>query len=72
MQKNVGGMDKAIRVIVGLVIIGLGLYYKSYWGFIGILPIVVAAVGYCPLYALLKKNTCCKGGDHKDGGCCCG
>lgn len=72
MQKNVGSMDKLIRVVLGVVIIGLGLYYKSFWGILGVVLIIVAAVGYCPLYSILKMNTCCKDNDKKDGGCCCG
>ncbi len=72
MQKNVGGADKALRVIVGVVIIVLGLYYKSWWGIIGVVPLLTAAFSFCPLYTLLKINTCCcKGGDHDDKNCCC-
>jgi hypothetical protein len=58
MEKNVGGIDKTIRVIVGVIIIALGVVYNSWWGAIGLIPIATALVGWCPPYALLGINTC--------------
>jgi hypothetical protein len=60
MVKNVGSADKAIRWIVGLAIIGAGIYYKSWWGAIGLVPVITAMISYCPLYVPLKMNTCKK------------
>lgn len=57
MEKNVGTIDKTIRIVVGIIIIGLGLYYRSWWGLIGIIPLVVAFVGFCPLYPPLHITT---------------
>ena len=58
MKKNMGAADRIIRVILGIVIIALGLMYKSWWGAVGIIPILTAAMGYCPPYALLGVSTC--------------
>jgi hypothetical protein len=58
MKKNVGKADKTIRIIGGIIIILIGLYFKTWWGILGILPIITAAIGWCPAYILLKKNTC--------------
>ncbi len=57
MVKNVGSSDKLIRYILGLVILGLGYYYKSWWGLIGIIPIGTALMGLCPAYLLFKLST---------------
>ena len=50
MKCNVGKTDKIIRVIVGLVIIVIGFYFKSWWGAVGVIPIFTAAIGWCPVY----------------------
>jgi len=65
MTRNVGGIDRLLRVSAGLVLIGLALMGTiGWWGFIGVVPLVTAAVGYCPLYSLLGMNTCPTGGRH--------
>ncbi len=56
-KPNVGKVDSVIRFILGLVIIGLGLIYKNWWGLIGLIPIVTAVLHWCPLYLPLKINT---------------
>lgn len=60
MNKNVGGVDRTIRLIAGLAIAGAGLYYQSLWGLIGAVLIVTAVLGWCPPYSLLGINTCKK------------
>ena len=57
MQYNVGKADKIVRIIIGLVIIILGLYFKSWWGAIGLVPLLTALVGWCPLYVPLGIKT---------------
>jgi hypothetical protein len=57
-MKNVGSADRAIRLILGLVIIGVGYYYQSWWGAIGIVPIFTAIIGWCPAYMPFGINTC--------------
>lgn len=58
MVKNIGSTDRIIRIIAGIVIVGLGVRYNSWWGAIGALPILTAIVGWCPPYSLLGINTC--------------
>ncbi|MFZ5432742.1 MAG: YgaP family membrane protein [Calditrichota bacterium] len=58
MKANVGTADKVIRIIVGIVIIAAGLLFKSWWGVIGLIPLLTAFVGYCPLYAIIGVATC--------------
>lgn len=59
MFKNVGGLDRALRIIVGLVLIGLSLAGTiGVWGWIGIVPLATGLLGSCPLYKLLGLSTC--------------
>lgn len=57
MKPNVGGADRVIRIILGLVIIAAGLYFKTWWGVVGVVPLLTAFVGFCPLYAPFKIST---------------
>ncbi|WP_341684752.1 DUF2892 domain-containing protein [Limnohabitans sp.] len=59
MKSNVGGMDRIVRIVVGLVMIGLTLAGQiGAWGWIGIVPLATGALGWCPPYSLLGINTC--------------
>jgi hypothetical protein len=60
MVCNVGKKDKIIRWIIGIVIACLGLYYKSWWGLLAIIPILTALFGFCSLYIPFNINTCRK------------
>lgn len=57
MKKNMGKTDKTIRLILGVVIIALGIYFKSWWGLVGLVPLLTALVNFCPLYAPFKIST---------------
>jgi hypothetical protein len=58
MQANVGSADRIIRVLIGLGLIALGVIFKSWWGVIGVVPLLTAFVSFCPLYALFGVRTC--------------
>lgn len=59
MTKNIGTVDKVLRIVVGLVLIGLALTQTiGWWGFIGVVPLVTALVNFCPLYRLVGIRTC--------------
>ncbi|WP_076791078.1 DUF2892 domain-containing protein [Chlorobium sp. KB01] len=58
MNKNIGKYDKGIRIIIGISIIFIGILNQSWWGAIGLMPIVTALSGFCPLYTLLKVSSC--------------
>ena len=58
MKCNVGGTDRIIRIILGLVIILAGVYFKSWWGVVGILLIVTGLIRLCPAYIPFGFSTC--------------
>ena len=59
MKINEGVIDRSLRVIVGLVLIGLAATGTiGMWGYIGIIPLITGAVGMCPIYSLLGINSC--------------
>ena len=56
---NVGTIDRVLRIVVGLGLLGLVfLGPKTNWGWIGVVPLLTALVGYCPAYSLLGIRTC--------------
>ncbi len=57
MKKNMGKVDRIIRFIIGLIIIIWGIAAGSWWGLIGLLPLLTALVNWCPLYTLLGLST---------------
>jgi hypothetical protein len=59
MVKNVGSVDRLIRVIIGLALFSLVFWGpKTMWGIIGIVPIFTALAGWCPMYSLLGISSC--------------
>jgi len=58
MKTNVGSLDRILRYILGFAILGAGYYYKSWFGLIGLGPIITATVRFCPAYPLIGMNTC--------------
>ena len=59
MKLNVGGIDRAARIVVGLVLIGLTLMGTiGVWGWIGVVPLLTGAFSFCPLYTLLGISSC--------------
>ncbi len=56
---NVGGIDRILRVAVGLVLIALVFVGpKTPWGWVGLVPLVTGLFRMCPLYALFGIDTC--------------
>ena len=64
MTQNVGHIDRIARVIIGIALLAVAIpigFPSTGWnwiGWIGILPLVTAVFGYCPLYSLLGLSTC--------------
>ena len=58
MTKNVGVSDRALRVIVGVALLGFGFMTKSYWGLVGLVPLATASMSWCPLYVPFGLTTC--------------
>lgn len=55
---NEGTADRAVRVIVGIALIALALTKGWLWAWIGVVPLLTGAIGFCPLYTVLGFNTC--------------
>jgi hypothetical protein len=59
VKTNEGKLDRALRVIAGLAILSLAFVGpKTPLGYLGLIPLITGIVGLCPLYSLLKINTC--------------
>jgi hypothetical protein len=59
MKANVGGLDRILRIVLGLALIALTLTGTiGAWGWIGLVPLGTALVRFCPLYTVLGLNTC--------------
>ncbi len=63
MKKNVGGADRIIRLVLGIIIAVVGWMNHSWWGLIAIVPIATALMNFCPLYLPIKLSTAKKDGD---------
>ena len=59
MKVNSGTLDRAVRVVAGLALIGLTATGQvGLWGYIGVVPLLTGAIGNCPAYSILGINTC--------------
>ena len=59
MQANIGTIDRAARVVVGITLITLAATgVVGLWGYIGVVPLATAVFRFCPLYVLLGIKTC--------------
>jgi hypothetical protein len=59
MKKNVGALDRVIRIVAGLGILSLAFIGpKSPWAYLGIVPLATGLMSWCPLYALLGISSC--------------
>ncbi len=59
MNSNVGGIDRILRIVVGLALIALTLTGTiGLWGWLGLVPLATGAFRFCPAYPLLGMNTC--------------
>ena len=56
---NVGSVDRVLRALLGVAVLSLAFVGpQSPWGYLGLVPLLTAAIGWCPLYSLLGINTC--------------
>ncbi|HVO38687.1 MAG TPA: DUF2892 domain-containing protein [Spirochaetia bacterium] len=55
--RNMGSVDRVIRAVIGVAAVVVAVTFQSWWGLLAALPLVTAAVGFCPLYALLRIST---------------
>ena len=57
MKKNVGTIDKIVRIVAAIIIGALGYYYQSWWGLLAIVPLFTAFIGYCPVWTVFGFST---------------
>lgn len=60
MKHDVGTLDRLIRISVGLFLLFQGLVGGHGWGYLGVIPLLTGAIGWCPLYGLLGISTVCQ------------
>lgn len=59
MQKNVSGIDRGIRIVLGIGLIAATLTGSvGAWGWIGVVPLATGLVGFCPIYRICGCNRC--------------
>lgn len=58
MKCNVGKTEQIIRIAIGVSIVFLGIYFRNWWGIIGIAPIITGLIRYCPISDLFGISTC--------------
>lgn len=58
MKQNVGNIDRALRLTAGIVIVGAGVYFQSWWGLIGLVPLFTGTTRWCPAYLPFGISTC--------------
>ncbi len=60
MTKNMGGIDRILRILVGLALLVWGFVLSqpfNYWGAIGVIPLFTALLGWCPAYTIFGIKT---------------
>lgn len=68
MERNIGDIERVVRIVVGLAILSLVVIGpQTWWGLVGIVPVLTGITGWCPPYSLLGINTCRVKPDNKAG-----
>lgn len=68
MTRNVGGIDRVARIVVGLLLLSLVFVVEGnarWWGLVGLVPLLTGLMSTCPLYSIFGFNTCPLKGDAK-------
>ncbi|MCM2343495.1 MAG: DUF2892 domain-containing protein [Alphaproteobacteria bacterium] len=60
MKCNVGTSDRILRITAGLLILGAGVYFQTWAGLVGLVPLATGIFRFCPAYVPLKINTTAK------------
>jgi hypothetical protein len=58
MKKNLGSLDRIVRIAIGLAALGAGAWFKSWWGLAGLIALGTGLIGFCPLYCPFGLKTC--------------
>ena len=57
MNRNIATIDQILRIIMGVVLSTFGVFYNSWWGLLGFIPLVTGTMSWCPLYDLVGLST---------------
>lgn len=57
MKKNMGLLDRRIRILLGLLIVSAGIYFKTWWGLVGVVFLATSMISWCPLYVPFRLST---------------
>ncbi len=57
MKKNMGLLDRRIRLVLGLLVVAAGIYFKSWWGLVGVVFLATSLISWCPLYLPFGLST---------------
>ena len=57
MRRNVGGWDRTFRIVLGLLVVAAGVYFHSWWGALGLIPLGTGIVRWCPVYMPFGTST---------------
>jgi hypothetical protein len=60
MKRDVGTLDRLVRISAGLFLLFQGIVGGHGWGYLGVIPLLTGALGWCPLYSLLGISTVCR------------
>ena len=59
MARNIGTIDRILRLVVGLALISIVFVGpQTPWGWLGLVPLATAILGWCPPYAMFGISTC--------------
>jgi uncharacterized membrane protein YfcA len=59
LTKNIGGIDRTLRIVIGLALMaGAATSTIGMWGYLGVVPLLTGLIGWCPPYAIFGFNTC--------------
>ncbi len=54
-MKCIAASDRVFRALMGIAIIGMGIYFQSWWGVVGVMPLLIGAIGRCPNFGGTQK-----------------
>lgn len=58
MKVNIGGLDRTLRIAVGVALIAWAIFGGPVWAWIGVIPLATGLVGFCGAYSIFGINTC--------------
>jgi len=56
--RNEGTLDRIVRIVLGIALLGYAVVAHSWFGLLGVVPLATGLVGFCPLYRLLGRSSC--------------